>query len=678
MKENVYLDCEENYNFTSLLGGLGRWAIAGGVWALIMGSPEFVFTIQHLKLDEFMASYWGELIADGLKDELTSWIEFKAGPTKSFVQFLPLLLLPLLRNSLRRGVESLTLLLIVALIPNVLHFLLPHSLWKWLWISRDLSELRNHLWYLNSYNVKSIQEVFFNLLLGTIGSASILGLVLYRPRVSPVKLNPSFSVQNLTGLTKAYNRHQVWRAFCTGPVFVWTVIAPIVALILYAFLLYAVSVRHGTLGEPGIWIFLGIVSLPIAAFVLTIICSYIPTQAWAIFWILLQFVCLILMLNNLRWMGYVPTYSMLIFLLLSIPSLLWMIFLMRLITVPKGTMDVVRTYQQSRKDFWGRFLQLAGAPAYQRGVGKAGKRSGAKFFWGNGLLAPERMLLLSLFLGLPTMVQVSRELLGRLGGWHGAWQNVLAYWGGVFGALLATIVVFGLMGKFGRRLLMRARRDITDRYQSAVETDNRPPVLYLRSFELDHARIASRRSGLFSYMIKSPGAPARMDEIVLDRLSVDGPVIAIGRPKEPLPPFGAARIYVGESEDWQSVVKSLVAESSTIVICLEETEGVRWEANLVSRPENRSKTLFLTSPAASREERLVQLQNVFPELAIDEETLRGKEVIGAMEIDGDLTIQVASHASREAYVCAVGLFSLAQHRGRADADLSKTRLCNPA
>jgi hypothetical protein len=55
-----------------------------------------------------------------------------------------------------------------------------------------------------------------------------------------------------------------------------------------------------------------------------------------------------------------------------------------------------------------------------------------------------------------------------------------------------------------------------------------------------------------------------------------GPVIAIGRPGEKLPPLGAARAYV-DDKLWQAEVTKLAQESRLVVLLLDRTSGVAWE-----------------------------------------------------------------------------------------------------
>src|SRR5262249_52081031 len=73
--------------------------------------------------------------------------------------------------------------------------------------------------------------------------------------------------------------------------------------------------------------------------------------------------------------------------------------------------------------------------------------------------------------------------------------------------------------------------------------ESRPHVLYLRSFQTDPATLSKK---LFSGFTTE-------EEQLADVLRPFGNLVAIGRPGEPLPLPGAARMYATESE-WKELV----------------------------------------------------------------------------------------------------------------------------
>ena len=104
---------------------------------------------------------------------------------------------------------------------------------------------------------------------------------------------------------------------------------------------------------------------------------------------------------------------------------------------------------------------------------------------------------------------------------------------------------------FGSSFLLfrRAKKHLAPSAATARSRDNRPPILLLRSFRDDETRV------LLSGWSASPwGTNTTLEELVVDCLAGHGPVVAIGRPGEALPPLGAAREYVDHGS-WQQRVR---------------------------------------------------------------------------------------------------------------------------
>lgn len=100
--------------------------------------------------------------------------------------------------------------------------------------------------------------------------------------------------------------------------------------------------------------------------------------------------------------------------------------------------------------------------------------------------------------------------------------------------------------------------------QTALKSDRRKPIIYLRSFRED---ISSPLN---------PASRATHEEYLVSVLNEVGPVLAIGRPNERQAPPGAARSYA-RGGDWQGEVINLMKEAQFIVIHVDVTRGLRWE-----------------------------------------------------------------------------------------------------
>ncbi len=172
----------------------------------------------------------------------------------------------------------------------------------------------------------------------------------------------------------------------------------------------------------------------------------------------------------------------------------------------------------------------------------------------------------------------------------------------------ALLLLAAMAGAFVILVLLRwwiggvADRFATKMYQGVREWDVRKPVVFLRTFDQDDMRL---RVVAADPMAKAPAGvanPRTLDEILLEHATPYGPLIAIGDPRDPTPPLGAARIFVPErGAGWQDVVKALVAASKAVVMCPNDTEGVKWELNLLAQSADQLNIIYLANPELSRE-----------------------------------------------------------------------------
>lgn len=172
---------------------------------------------------------------------------------------------------------------------------------------------------------------------------------------------------------------------------------------------------------------------------------------------------------------------------------------------------------------------------------------------------------------------------GALGEWiPREWRmraTVSEEWADVFLAigLLIVIPLFRLAVK-----LMRAgwKYDALSADELRAQ-DPRRPVVYLRSFR-DDGRLSVIsgagwrrfltwvRSLVYWYNVTTP------EQALVDALNSVGPVVAIGKPGEPLPELGAARMYVDDSA-WRTTVDELMRGAALVVIQSSDTPNLLWE-----------------------------------------------------------------------------------------------------
>jgi len=174
---------------------------------------------------------------------------------------------------------------------------------------------------------------------------------------------------------------------------------------------------------------------------------------------------------------------------------------------------------------------------------------------------------------------------GWLIGLHGLFPFV------IFAHLIFTLV--SQMRKKARLLLM------LDAKQQMNE-DPRPCVLFLRSFSDDQISLENVKPPWYLRVLDPGSINSNLEELVVKTYSDIGPVIAIGRPTDEIPPLGAARHYL-EGEDWQSTVRSLIREASVIIVGIgPSSEGLDWEINTIATEGQIDKTLFVVPPAFNK------------------------------------------------------------------------------
>jgi hypothetical protein len=136
-----------------------------------------------------------------------------------------------------------------------------------------------------------------------------------------------------------------------------------------------------------------------------------------------------------------------------------------------------------------------------------------------------------------------------------------------------TILVIFVFIRIRNRFLRNAWRSVArDAEKEVLRDSSRRPILYLRSFQLDE------RIGRPTWPERFFGSPpmANLEQTLTQVLRKHGPVIAIGRPDESLPPLGAARFYVSHDR-WQQKVVDVTSVCRYVVWATGVTEGLRWE-----------------------------------------------------------------------------------------------------
>jgi len=165
-------------------------------------------------------------------------------------------------------------------------------------------------------------------------------------------------------------------------------------------------------------------------------------------------------------------------------------------------------------------------------------------------------------------------------------------------ALLAGVFLARLLIRSGKRRAIRTAAE-------AIERDDRPQILFLRSFVDDQVELADGRWTPARWLLNVGRGKVPLDHLLIEEFSVYGPVVALGRVtengRERFPPFGAARVYCALG-DWREEVHRRSYAAGAIIMCVSESDGaesgVGWELTLLAQPELREKTLFVVRPSA--------------------------------------------------------------------------------
>jgi hypothetical protein len=134
-------------------------------------------------------------------------------------------------------------------------------------------------------------------------------------------------------------------------------------------------------------------------------------------------------------------------------------------------------------------------------------------------------------------------------------------------------------------------RLLAPRGESVLRWSYLRPIVYLRSFSADAGLTEREDFDLLSFLFLGARKVETYERSLAAAVRDIGPLVAIGRPREKLPPLGAARMYV--RDDWQRVVEELVAASRLVILRAGTTEGFLWELNHVVQHCDPQKIVIL-------------------------------------------------------------------------------------
>jgi hypothetical protein len=176
----------------------------------------------------------------------------------------------------------------------------------------------------------------------------------------------------------------------------------------------------------------------------------------------------------------------------------------------------------------------------------------------------------------------------------------------LFGLILRPFILVSLLAltRFPFRI---GKRLIAERAHEVGSRDNRAPVLFLRSFADDNIDLPSMsalrryltgRNFLWNY--------TTFEEMLVRVFCDCGPVVAIGRPGEMIPPIGAARQWLS-NDTWKRHIEELLSQCRVVVMVLGEirpNDGLSWEVQKVFESSNIEKLIIVVPPLPETQIRL--------------------------------------------------------------------------
>jgi hypothetical protein len=216
-----------------------------------------------------------------------------------------------------------------------------------------------------------------------------------------------------------------------------------------------------------------------------------------------------------------------------------------------------------------------------------------------------------------------------------------------------TILVSFVLTQAAMALKRVARRLSRSSFEQAVALDTRPPILFLRSF-IDDQVTLPRLPLHTAYWLAEPH-PRRLDHVLVERCSHLGPVVAVGRRGETDLPFGAARLFVPEEEEWKPTILELATRALGIVIVVDDSPGVAWETQRMLEPDLVGKTLFLASPRSGCPD-LSSHSTMAPHLVDHRPTSKGFRILAAYRELGNWHTLSSRSPAADDYVVACQAF----------------------
>ena len=163
-----------------------------------------------------------------------------------------------------------------------------------------------------------------------------------------------------------------------------------------------------------------------------------------------------------------------------------------------------------------------------------------------------------------------------------------------------------LTAAFSGTMFYQARRAKTPTVEEVLSQDQRPALLYLRSFDQELSHFvevspveAAKYSEITSYAPSYTSYRLTLEQFLARQIKETiGPLIALGNPTDYLPPEGASRTYAADG-GWQDYFTDLSNRSAAILMQMGNSDNLNWELVSVRERGLQTKMFVVTPPAPS-------------------------------------------------------------------------------
>lgn len=151
-------------------------------------------------------------------------------------------------------------------------------------------------------------------------------------------------------------------------------------------------------------------------------------------------------------------------------------------------------------------------------------------------------------------------------------------------------------------------------------------TLFLRSFNDDAMRIRGPNPNVGKLGVFE-GLTVRFEELLAFLVAEKSPLVAIGRPGEPLPELGAVRTYVSD-DDWQSAVQETAKRVDSIVLVAGVSDGLKWELTHLREWGFAQKATVLLPPV-DEAQAWNRLHRILSQLGVDFDAVQRQKETGS-------------------------------------------------